>query len=344
MIDEIESLGTSTLTQILGASSVDALEQIRVDVLGKKGSLSQILRGLAQVAADDRPKIGSLANQWKTRIEDALSQQKNKLGASELKAQIQKDRIDVTAPSRLPVKGALHLITQVTQSVVKTFEKIGFQVTLGPEVETDYLCFEAVNIPAEHPARDMQDTFYLDPGVVLRTHTTPVQMRTLFSEKPPIRILCPGAVFRRDHDATHSPMFHQIEGLWVDEGVKMSHLKGVLEFFAQETFGKETRIRLRPSYFPFVEPGAEVDVSCFKCRKAASADRCCQVCKGTGWLEILGAGMVHPNLFKAAKLPSSVTGFAFGIGIERMAMLLYQVPDLRLLYQNDFRFLRQFSA
>jgi phenylalanyl-tRNA synthetase alpha chain len=226
--------------------------------------------------------------------------------------------------------------------MIQILSRIGFDVTVGPEAETDFLNFEAVNIPADHPARDMQDTFFLGPGVVLRTHTSAVQMRSMRTQSWPVRILCPGAVYRCDNDATHSPMFHQIEGLWVDRNVRMSDLKGTLEFWARELFGAGTKIRLRPSYFPFVEPGAEVDVSCFQCRVKASDS--CRVCKGTGWLEVLGAGMVHPRLFEMAGYPQEddVTGFAFGMGIERIAMLLYEVPDLRLLFQGDARMLSQF--
>jgi phenylalanyl-tRNA synthetase alpha chain len=225
------------------------------------------------------------------------------------------------------------------------FSRLGFDVMLGPEVETEYLNFEAVNIPADHPARDMQDTFYLGPGVVLRTHTSSVQMRAMRTQSWPLRILCPGAVYRCDHDATHSPMFHQIEGLWVDRKVRMSDLKGVLHYWAKEMFGSQTQIRLRPSYFPFVEPGAELDVSCFLCRTQISPQ--CRVCKGTGWLELLGTGMVHPRLFEMAGYVAEggtddLSGFAFGMGIERIAMILYQVPDLRILFQGDTRFLSQF--
>lgn len=247
--------------------------------------------------------------------------------------------MDVTLPSRLPYRGALHPVTQTTHRIIQALSRLGFDVMTGPEVETEFLNFEAVNIPKDHPARDMQATFFMSPGVVLRTHTSAVQMRAMRSQSWPLRILCPGAAFRCDHDATHLPMFHQVEGLWIDRDVKMSDLKGTLEFFAKEIFGAETKIRLRPSYFPFVEPGAEVDVSCFKCQ----GDEDCSICKGTGWVEILGAGMVHPQLFKCAGYdPSQVTGFAFGVGVERIAMLLHQIPDLRLMCQGDMRFLSLF--
>jgi phenylalanyl-tRNA synthetase alpha chain len=237
-------------------------------------------------------------------------------------------------------EGSLHPVTSTIRKVSQVLGRIGFDVTVGPEVETDFLNFEAVNIPKDHPARDMQDTFFMGPGVVLRSQTSPVQMRAMRAEKWPIRILCPGAVYRNDSDATHSPMFHQIEGLWVDQKVSMSDLKGTLDFFAKEMFGSDTKIRLRPSYFPFVEPGAEVDVSCAIC---GGRNHKCQVCKGTGWLEILGAGMVHPRLFELAGYNAGeISGFAFGMGVERIAMLLHDIPDLRLMFQGDQRFLKQF--
>ena len=349
MIEKLDAIGDQALRSIHAASSLDVLEQVRIAVLGKKGSLSEVLKGLGAVAASERPKIGGVANEWKRKIEAALEERKSSLEASLLQEKLQKERIDVSIPARIHHRGALHIISQTTRRMMDVFGRIGFDVTLGPEAETEFLNFEAVNIPADHPARDMQDTFFLGPGVVLRTHTSSVQMRSMRAEKWPIRIVCPGAVYRCDYDATHSPMFHQVEGLWVDRGVRMSDLKGVLEYFAREMFGSGTKIRLRPSYFPFVEPGAEVDVSCFRCRVKPTDS--CRVCKGTGWLEILGAGMVHPRLFEmGGYLNSSIsegsspelTGFAFGIGVERIAMLLHEVPDLRMLYQGDVRLLSQF--
>jgi phenylalanyl-tRNA synthetase alpha chain len=349
MIEKLDAIGDQALRSIHAASSLDALEQVRIAVLGKKGSLSEVLKGLGAVAASERPKIGGVANEWKRKIEAALEERKSSLEASLLQEKLQKERIDVSIPARIHHRGALHIISQTTRRMMDVFGRIGFDVTLGPEAETEFLNFEAVNIPADHPARDMQDTFFLGPGVVLRTHTSSVQMRSMRAEKWPIRIVCPGAVYRCDYDATHSPMFHQVEGLWVDRGVRMSDLKGVLEYFAREMFGSGTKIRLRPSYFPFVEPGAEVDVSCFRCRVKPTDS--CRVCKGTGWLEILGAGMVHPRLFEMGGYLNSstsegsspeLTGFAFGIGVERIAMLLHEVPDLRMLYQGDVRLLSQF--
>ncbi len=331
MIDQLDSLGEASLKQIQSAGSVDAIEQIRVSVLGKKGSLSQVLRGLAQVSAEERPKIGSVANQWKARLETAIEEQKATLEAGQLEARIKNEKIDVTAPGLLPHQGRLHPLTATTRKIVKALERLGFDTALGPEAETEILNFDAINISADHPARDMHDTFFVNPGVVLRTHTSPVQMRTMQSQPWPVRVLCAGAVYRCDHDATHSPMFHQIEGLWVDQKVSMSDLKGVLSYLLKELFGPDAEIRMRPSYFPFVEPGVEVDV------------RAKGLFKGDGWIEILGAGLVHPELFKFAGYDiKKAQGFAFGIGVERVAMLLHKISDIRHFYQSDSRFLSQF--
>jgi phenylalanyl-tRNA synthetase alpha chain len=339
---EIEQKGQNALGQIRDAATLEQLDQIRVSVLGKKGSLSEALKSLGQVPPEERPKLGALANEWKGKIEAALEAKKSELESLKIEADLKKTRIDVTLPARRVHAGSLHPITSTVRKISATLGRIGFDVTTGPEVETDFMNFEAVNIPKDHPARDMQDTFFLGPGVVLRSQTSPVQMRAMREQKWPIRILCPGAVYRCDSDATHSPMFHQIEGLWVDRGVSMADLKGVLDFFAKETFGSDVKIRLRPSYFPFVEPGAEVDVSCAIC---AGRNPKCPVCKGTGWLEILGAGMVHPRLFRLAGYdPGEVSGFAFGMGVERIAMLLHDIPDLRLMFHGDERFLKQFQS
>jgi phenylalanyl-tRNA synthetase alpha chain len=336
----IEEKGRSALTQIENSMDLEALDSVRVSVLGKKGSLSEALKQLGQVPPEERPKLGALANEWKGKIEGALEARRSILEAARIEGDLVRTRIDVSLPARKPHLGSLHPITRTIRKVSETLGRLGFDVTTGPEVETDFMNFEAVNIPKDHPARDMQDTFFLGPGVVLRSQTSPVQMRTMREKKWPVRILCPGAVYRCDSDATHSPMFHQIEGLWVDRKVSMSDLKGVLDFFAKELFGSHVKIRLRPSYFPFVEPGAEVDVSCALC---AGRNPHCQVCKGTGWLEILGAGMVHPRLFELAGYsPAEVSGFAFGMGVERIAMLLHDIPDLRLMFQGDERFLKQF--
>lgn len=337
---ELIEKGQSALEQIKQVNGLEELESIRVSVLGKKGSLSEVLKQLGKVPPEERPALGALANEWKAKIESALEVKKTELDSKAIEAELIKTRIDVTLPSRKIHQGSLHPITETIRKVSKTLGRLGFDVTVGPEVETDFMNFEAVNIPKDHPARDMQDTFFLGPGVVLRSQTSPVQMRTMRDQKWPVRILCPGAVYRCDSDATHSPMFHQIEGLWVDQKVSMSDLKGVLDFFAKELFGSHVKIRLRPSYFPFVEPGAEVDVSCAIC---AGKNPHCSMCKGSGWLEILGAGMVHPRLFELAGYqPSEISGFAFGMGVERIAMLLHDIPDLRLMFQGDQRFLKQF--
>ena len=337
---QIEEKGLSALKQIEESQNLEQLDAIRVSVLGKKGSLSEALKQLGQVPPAERPKMGALANEWKAKIEASLEVKKIELESKQIEADLIKTRIDVTLPSRKIHTGSLHPITQTIRKISDTLGRLGFDVTTGPEVETDFMNFEAVNIPKDHPARDMQDTFFLGPGVVLRSQTSPVQMRTMRDQTWPVRILCPGAVYRCDSDATHSPMFHQIEGLWVDQKVSMSDLKGVLDFFAKELFGSHVKIRLRPSYFPFVEPGAEVDVTCAIC---AGKNPKCPVCKGTGWLEILGAGMVHPRLFELAGYqPSEISGFAFGMGVERIAMLLHDIPDLRLMFQGDQRFLKQF--
>lgn len=337
---QIQERAQQALSQIEISKNLEELDQIRVAVLGKKGSLSEALKSLGQVPADERPKLGALANEWKAKIESALEVKKTALSDVAITESLKKTAIDVTLPARRVHLGSLHPITQTVRKVSSVLGRLGFDVTTGPEVETDFMNFEAVNIPKDHPARDMQDTFYIGPGVVLRSQTSPVQMRTMREQKWPVRILCPGAVYRSDSDATHSPMFHQIEGLWVDQKVSMSDLKGTLDFFAKELFGSHVKIRLRPSYFPFVEPGAEVDVSCALC---AGKNQSCSMCKGSGWLEILGAGMVHPRLFELAGYqPNEVSGFAFGMGVERIAMLLHDIPDLRLMFHGDQRFLKQF--
>lgn len=346
MLEKLDAIGGQALKDVGAAANLEALESVRVSVLGKKGALSEVLKGLGAASAADRPKIGAAANEWKRKIEEALEARKAGFESAELSARLERERIDLSTPSRLPHRGALHPVTLTARKLAASLARLGFDLVTGPEVETDYLNFEAVNIPQDHPARDMQDTFFTGPGVVLRTHTSAIQMREMLSRSWPVRIACLGAVYRCDDDATHSPMFHQLEGLWVDRGVKMSDLKGTLEFFARDLFGPEVKIRLRPSYFPFVEPGAEVDVSCFACKNGSSS---CKVCRGSGWLEILGAGMVHPRLFEMAgysgagkSAPDDLSGFAFGIGIDRVAMLLHGIPDLRLMFQGDMRFVSQF--
>jgi phenylalanyl-tRNA synthetase alpha chain len=333
------SILIDALNQIEGSTSLDHLEGLRVFFLGKKGKISQFLKDLSTVDPAERRAWGELVHQGKHQFEQVMQEKHTKLKELQLAQELKTQTIDTSLPSRLAHRGSLHLVTQTAERVIQIFRRLGFDLMLGTEVESEYFNFEAVNIPKDHPARDMQDTFFLQPEVVLRTHTSGIQVRAMQSERWPIRILSPGAVYRCDSDATHVPMFHQVEGLWLDEGIRMSDLKGVLRFFIGELFGSSTKMRLRPSYFPFVEPGAEVDMGCFQCQGKSDA---CRICQGTGWIEILGAGMVHPSLFQKAKYPDSVTGFAFGMGIERIAMLLHRIPDLRLLFQNDANFLRQF--
>lgn len=342
---DLDALGAEALRRVESSATVAELETVRVEYLGKKGKLAAALQGLGGLPAAERPKVGAQANAWKQKIEIALEGRKEFLGAKELDARLAGERTDLTLPGRAMRRGSLHPVTQTFEKVVRILGRIGFDVTFGPEVETEYLNFDAVNIPGDHPAREMHDTFFVNPGVVLRTHTSPVQMRTMLKQKWPVRILCPGAVYRCDQDATHSPMFHQVEGLWVDRNVTISHLKGVLQYLSEELFGPGTRLRWRSSFFPFVEPGVEVDVSCFQCGKTPRAG--CSICRGTGWLEILGAGMVHPKLFieagylKEGEAPE-MTGFAFGLGIDRLAMLLHKINDLRWMFSGDRRFLEQF--
>jgi phenylalanyl-tRNA synthetase alpha chain len=348
ILNKLDEIGVQALKEVEAADSLEVIERVRVAILGKKGALSEVLKGLGSADPSERPKIGAAANQWKAKIETALDAVKGKLEAADLAAKLKSERIDISLPARKAHEGSLHVVTQTTRKVIEVFSRLGFDVATGPEIETEFLNFDAVNVPADHPARDMQDTFFMGPGVVMRTHTSAIQMRVMRSQKWPVRIISPGAVYRSDNDATHLPMFHQIEGLWIDRDVKMSDLKGTLAFFAREIFGSETKVRLRPSYFPFVEPGAEVDVSCFACRgKGPSVQSACRLCKGTTWIEILGAGMVHPRLFEMAGYGDAyreqgLTGFAFGMGIERIAMLLHGIPDLRLMVQGDSRFLKQF--
>lgn len=334
-------------------SDETSLEAVRVGFFGKKSQLSSYLRHVGQLPGDQKKEFGQILNALNARMQERFTAEEAKLSSVLKEKKLASQRIDVTRPGFSKPIGAVHPVTQTTEKVLSILMRLGFDVMTGPEVETDYMNFEAANTPEDHPARDMQDTFYLGTGTLLRTQTTAVQARAMRNGFP-LRILCPGAVYRNDYDATHSPMFHQMEGLWIDRNVSFAHLKGVLSYFAKELFGAQTKIRLRPSYFPFVEPGAEVDVSCFKC---GGKDAGCKVCKGTGWLEILGAGMVHPKLIQNAfdsptfkvtdtnaqnLQPKDWTGFAFGLGLDRIAMILHEIPDLRLLFQGDYRFLNQF--
>lgn len=336
--DQLKTLQTRFHKALLECQSLAELEKLKVKLLGKRGELSEVLKGLKDIPAQDRRSIGELANRLKEEISDSIERKRADLYREELAKQVQQTSLDVSLPGSSPHLGHLHVITQTARSVLACLERLGFRLALGPEIESEYYNFDAVNIPQEHPSRDMQDTFFLDGTWLLRTHTSPVQIRSMLDSKPPLQILAFGAVYRSDLDATHAPMFHQIEGLWVDEGIRMSDLKGVLEFLAKSLFGSRAKIRLRPSYFPFVEPGAEVDVSCTFCNQKG-----CSICKQSGWIEILGAGMVHPHLFNEVGYDAEkYSGFAFGLGVERVALLQHQIPDLRLMYQGDMRFLTQF--
>ena len=308
--------------------------------LGRQGQLTQLLRSLGSLPLEDRKAVGLEANRAKARLEALFDSATAAVLEAEREAARARERLDLTLPGRRPPLGVVHPLTRVHDEIVTIFAGLGFSVAEGPEIETDYFNFEALNIPSDHPARDMQDTFYLPGGALLRTHTSPVQIRTMLAQKPPVRIVVPGRVHRRDiPDATHSPVFHQVEGLAVDRNVTMADLKGTLELFARELFGSRSRIRFRPSFFPFTEPSAEVDVLCFLCGGDG-----CRVCKQSGWLEILGSGMVHPQVLRNVGYdPEDVTGWAFGMGIERIAMLKYGVDDIRLFFENDVRFLSQFA-
>ena len=339
MRDEVRELERRAIVEIDAADGEKALEELRVRYLGKKGELTSFFKRMGELPKGDRPAFGAILNEVKEGIEERLARSRAAAEAKALSARLAEERVDITLPGRPIRLGRPHLLNQIMDQVLEIFTQIGFTVAEGPEIETDYYNFEALNIPADHPAREEHDTFYVAGGRVLRTHTSPVQIRVMESRKPPIRVVCPGAVFRNEAlDATHSNMFHQIEGLMVDEGVTFGDLKGVLTLFCQRMFGEQRPVRFRASYFPFTEPSAEVDVQCFRCEGAG-----CRICKGTGWLEILGAGMVDPNVFSYVDYDAEkYTGFAFGVGVERIAMLKYGVDDVRLFLENDIRFLSQF--
>ena len=315
------------------------LEALRIQYLGKKGELTAVLRGMGKLTPEERPVIGQLANEVREEIENAMKEKQAELKAKALEKALIDEKLDVTMPAKAPKRGHLHPLTKMQRELEDIFIGMGYTIAEGPEVEYDYYNFQALNIPENHPARDTQDTFYITEKILLRSQTSPVQARVMEQQKPPIRIVSPGRVYRSDAmDATHSPLFHQFEGLVVDKGITMGNLKSTLEEFAKKTFGEDTRVRLRPHHFPFTEPSAEVDVSCFAC-----GGKGCRLCKGEGWIEILGAGMVHPNVLRNCGIdPEEYSGFAFGMGVERILMLKYHVNDIRLLYENDVRFLHQF--
>lgn len=340
MEQELQSLRGSAMQELAEANDLNSLNELRIKYLGKKGSLTAVLRGMGALSQEERPRIGQLVNDIREEIENVLGNKIEELKSAELSRRLASERIDVTLPGRKPELGHLHPLTKTMDLIKDTFMRMGFDIAGGPEVENDYYNFEALGLPKNHPARDMQDSFYITEEILLRTHTSPVQVRTMQAHPPnsPIRIIAPGKVYRRDYDATHAPMFQQVEGLVVDKGITLGDLKGTLQLFIQEIFGADVKMRLRPSFFPFTEPSAEVDISCVMC-----SGKGCRVCKGTGWLEILGSGMVHPKVLEGGNYdPGVVSGFAFGMGVERIAMLLYGIDDLRLFFDNDLRFLRQF--
>jgi len=323
---------------IAAAQDVRGLEEVRVRFLGKKGELTALLKDVGQLPPDQRPAAGAEINRLKQALQQALNQRRGELEAERLAQQLEQERIDVTLPGRGESVGSLHPVTRTILRISECFQGLGFEVVEGPEIEDDYHNFEALNMPAHHPARAMHDTFYIDPGTVLRTHTSPVQVRAMEERGAPLAILCPGRVYRCDSDLTHTPMFHQVEGLLVNERTTFAELRGVIQSFLQAFFERDLALRFRPSYFPFTEPSAEVDIGCVICDGEG-----CRVCGHSGWLEVMGCGMVHPEVFRHCGIDGErYTGFAFGLGVERMAMLRYQVNDLRVFFENDLRFLAQF--
>ena len=340
MEQKLQYIQARAMEEMSGAGSLEDLNEVRIRYLGKKGELTGVLRGMAALSSEERPRIGQIANSVRAEIEARLEERMSQLKVSLREKRLSAETIDITLPGTVFSTGNLHPLTTVTRQIEDIFLGLGFSIAEGPEVEMDYYNFEALNLPKGHPARDMQDTFFITPETLLRTHTSPVQVRTMERTAPalPVKIIAPGKVYRRDDDATHSPMFHQIEGLVVDKRITFADLRGVLQVFAQKMFGPETKTRFRPSYFPFTEPSAEVDISCGMCGGEG-----CRVCSHTGWLEILGCGMVHPRVLEMSGYNSSeVTGFAFGMGVERITMLKYNLDDMRLLFDNDVRFLAQF--
>ena len=339
MKEQLEKIKEEALKQIAASDALEKLNDIRVSYLGKKGQLTSLLKGMKDVSPEERPKVGQMVNDARALIEGRLEEAKTALAQKAREEQLKKEVIDVTLPAKRQEEGHRHPNTIALEEVERIFIGMGYEVMEGPEVEYDEYNFEKLNIPKGHPARDEQDTFYVNDSILLRSQTSPVQIRAMEQGKLPIRMIAPGRVFRSDEvDATHSPSFHQIEGLVVDKGITFADLKGTLEEFAKEMFGTETKVKFRPHHFPFTEPSAEVDVSCFKC-----GGKGCRFCKGSGWIEILGCGMVHPHVLEMCNIdPDEYSGFAFGVGLERIALLKYEIDDMRLLYENDIRFLKQF--
>ncbi|SDL05223.1 phenylalanyl-tRNA synthetase, alpha subunit [Maridesulfovibrio ferrireducens] len=343
LLQELESLVPECKARLDQASSLSDLEELRIENLGRKGRLAKIMSGLPSLSSEDKPVAGKKANEVKTALTELIEGRQSQLERAAITESL--SRFDPTMPGRTPHKGSLHPVTLVMDEICDVFVGLGFEVVTGPEVENDWYNFEALNIPPEHPARDMQDTLYISDSILLRTHTSPLQIRTMKDRNPPLAAIAPGKVYRRDSDLTHTPMFHQIEGFLVDQNVSMADLRGTLTAFVHQLFGPKTEVRFRPSFFPFTEPSAEVDISCVMCGGKGHIDgKPCRVCKQTGWVEILGCGMMDPNVMEAVDYDTEkYSGFAFGLGIERVAMLKYGIGDLRMFFENDIRFLEQFS-
>lgn len=340
MEQELQRIKEEALSAIKSASDEQALQDVRVKYLGKKGEVTALLKGLGKLSPEERPKIGALVNAVRQALEEEIDALKTSMEVAAMNARLEEEKIDITLPGRAPKTGHIHPLTTVNEMIEDFFVKMGYTVEEGPEIEQDHFNFECLNLPKDHPARDMQDSFYITENFLLRTHTSPVQARTMQRHEPnsPIRMIAPGKVYRWDYDATHSPVFHQVEGLIIDEHITFADLKGTIETFLRHMFGDETKVRFRTSFFPFTEPSAEVDISCVMCGGEG-----CRVCSHTGWLEILGCGMVHPRVLELNGYdPNKVKGFAFGMGVERIAMLLYGIGDLRLFFEDDIRFLEQF--
>ena len=339
MKDKLQEITKRAMEQIEAADEMTSLNDVRVAILGKKGELTAVLKSMKDVKPEDRPAVGQLVNETRSAIEEKLAEAKERLEGAEMELRLKSEVIDVTLPAKKAKIGHLHPNTNVLQEVEDIFVGMGYEVVEGPEVEYDYYNFEALNIPANHPAKDEQDTFYINKDILLRTQTSPVQVRVMEKGKLPIRMIAPGRVFRSDEvDATHSPSFHQIEGMVIDKNITFADLKGTLQEFVKQLFGADTKVKFRPHHFPFTEPSAEMDVSCFKC-----GGKVCRFCKGEGWIEILGCGMVHPKVLKMSGIdPNEYQGFAFGLGLERITLLKYEIDDMRMLYENDDRFLKQF--
>ena len=338
MQEELKQIRHEVLAKLKQVQTLDALESLRIQYFGRNGKLTTVMKGMGKLSKAERPIVGKLANQIRAEWSEAFEQTTQELHRQQQAQQLAAESVDITLPGRKPAYGKAHPVTQTLERITSIFTQMGFQVATGPEVETDYYNFDALNTPADHPARDLHDTFYLTDGHLLRTHTSPVQIRVMERQQPPVRIIVPGKAYRVDYDVSHTPMFHQVEGLLVDTHVTFSELKGILASFVWQLFGAETQTRFRPHFFPFTEPSAEVDISCTVCVGAG-----CRSCGGTGWIEILGAGAVDPEVFSAVGYDAEqVTGFAFGMGVERIANLQFRIPDIRTFYENDLRFLQQF--